>query len=136
MKISNSKLLLYIIAFVIIYISIGMYIYKKNDKKNINDRKAKSGEYSHNSDYINISPMKHDIFKQMTIDILPILIIFGIPSLMNNDNDIIKFTDLISFDSYNAFMNSIIGRTLISVFGYLAFYQIIQPYILNKTTYF
>lgn len=118
----------------IIYISVGMYIYQKNDKKNVVDRKAKSGEYSHESNYINISQMKHDIFKQMTIDLLPILIIFGIPSLMNLN--IIKLTDLISFESYNAFMNSIIGRTLLSVMGYLAYYQIIQPYIINTTKYF
>lgn len=136
---SNKELSIIIIGFIVIYITIGVYIYKKNDKKNIVDSKAKSGEYSHDSEYVNISAMKHDIFKQMTIDVLPIIFIFGIPSLfmyINTGKSVIKFTDLLSFHSYNAFMNSIIGRTLLSAMGYLAYYQVIQPYIINTTKYF
>jgi hypothetical protein len=135
----NKFLAISILSLIIVYITINTLVYKRNDNKNIRDRPANPGEYSHDSDYINISAMKHDMFKQMTIDLLPIIIIFGIPSLIiyiYSGQSIIKFTDIISFESYAIFMNTILGRSILTVMGYFAFYQIIQPYLINNTGYF
>ena len=135
----NKFLAISILSLIIIYITVNTFVYQSNDKKNIRGRSAQPGEYSHDTDYINISAMKHDMFKQMTIDLLPIIIIFGIPSLItyiHSGTSIIKFSDIISFESYAIFMNTILGRSILAIMGYFAFYQIIQPYIINNTGYF
>ena len=140
----NPRLAQLVLVFISIYILISVYFYKKNDKVNIADRDAEPGEFSHGSAYTNISAFKHDFFKQLTIDILPPLVIFGIPSFiywsMNRYNDdfipILRFDEIISFATYKDFMNSIIGKSLLSGLGYFAFYHILQPNIINKTPFF
>ena len=71
------------------------------------------GEYSHDNEYINIDPLKHDIFKQITLDIMPIILI----SILNT----------------NEFFgnNKILNITTNAILGYSLFYLIIQPYVLN-----
>jgi hypothetical protein len=61
--------------------------------------------------------MKHDIFKQVTVDIAFIFII-GLASPMEIWNPE-KPTD------------SIVGRSIMSIFGYIVYYQFIQPYLVN-----
>jgi hypothetical protein len=62
--------------------------------------------------------MKHDIFKQLTIDIVPSLLL-----------GIISYKELISI---NDFENSALGKSLLTGLGYTIFYQYVQPYIVNR----
>ncbi len=102
-----------ILLFVVIFL---VNMWKRNKKNNVAE--AKDGEYSENNVYKNISPMKHDIFKQISIDILPMLI-FG---LITKDN----------FFSMNNFQESVVGKCVMSFIGFGMFYQFIQPHIINK----
>ncbi len=140
----NPRLAQLVFLFLIVYIVVNTYAYNKNAAANVENGDAPVGGYSHASAYVNITAMKHDMFKQMTIDILPPLIIFGLPSLIywsshSMDKDfvpILRFDEIISFSSYKEFMNSIIGRSLLTVMGYFLFYQIIQPYLVNRIPFF
>ena len=102
----------YFILGVIIVILSYFYFYNKN--RAINGH-ACSGEYSHENEYKNIDPLKHDIFKQITVDITPIILI----SIMST-NEI--------FGSKYKILNNVINAVL----GYSIFYLIIQPHVINK----
>ena len=102
-----------ILLFVIIFL---VNMWKENQKNSVAE--AKDGEYSDNNVYKNISPMKHDIFKQISIDILPMLI-FG---LITKDN----------FFSSDNFEDSVVGKCVMSFVGFGMYYQFIQPTIINK----
>lgn len=102
-----------ILLFIIIFL---VNMWKKNQKNNVAE--AKDGEYSDNNVYKNISPMKHDIFKQISLDILPLLI-FG---LITKDN----------FFSLDNFEDSIVGKSVMTFICYGMYYQFIQPTIINK----
>lgn len=141
----NSKLVYLVLIFVVIYILFNVYFYNINTKQAVeNDIPAKSGEYSNSSNYSHISAMKHDMFKQITIDILPIILIFGVPSIiyyiMHHDDisyvPIVKFEEIITFTNYRDFMNSILGRSILTVLGYFFFYQFVQPVLVNRLPYF
>jgi hypothetical protein len=136
----NPRLAQLVILFVILYIWFNTWKYSKNVKIAVKNRPAKPGEYSHQSDYTEIYPMKHDMFKQMTVDLLPIIIVFGGPSLIyylmhHDDPDflpIIKFEDLISFASYKEFLTSVFGRSILSVMGIFIYYQFVEPVVVNR----
>ena len=140
----NPNLAQLVLLFLVVSVWFSTYKYKQNVKIAVDDRPAKEGEYSHSSSYVNVSAMKHDMFKQMTIDLLPILVVFGIPSFiywMTSRNDpgfvpIVRFDEVISFASYKDFMNSLLGRSVLSVMGYYIFYQYIQPVFVNKIPFF
>lgn len=102
-----------ILIFLIIFLTIQWHKNRKNNEDN-----ADSGKYSDNNMYQNISPMKHDIFKQVTVD-LGAVIILGLASsleIWNPDKPV----------------DSIIGRSIISILGYVVYYQFIQPYLVNS----
>ena len=101
-----------ILLFTILFL---VSVWKNNMINNVPE--AKAGEYSDNNVYINISPIQHDIFKQLCVDVLPMLM-FGLATkdeLFNIDN----------------FENSIIGNSTLVCIGYAMYYQLIQPYIIN-----
>lgn len=106
----NNKWLIYILILVILIIA-----YKLNLKNN--KKKAKKGEYSSENQYNNISAMKHDIFKQITTDFVPIMIL---NLSLSYDNDIEMLTE----------------KIILSFIGFLIYYQLIQPYIINEIPLF
>ena len=63
----------------------------------------------------NISPLKHDILKQSTVDFFTIIFLY----LITNK------------DGLN--LSEFIYRILVGSFGYFIFYHILQPYIINNT---
>lgn len=89
---------------------VGLMIYNKN---------IKSKEYKPSGGYNKISNMKHDMVKDGLIQLMP-LIVLSKGTLYNQKN----------------IFNSIVGTTILNGLGYLLFYQIIEPYILNKTHFF
>ncbi len=88
-------------------------------------KEAKENEYSNDNIYYNISPLKHDIFKQITLDITPIII----TNLLFNSNKQIKF---IEYDNIDNFTDSIVGKVVFSSLCFILYYHLIQPYIINK----
>lgn len=140
----NPHLALLVAGFVAVYIAWSTRAYKRNAAQHVADRPALPGEYSHASNYTNISAMKHDMFKQMTIDLLPTLIIFGLPSLLYwlsagtkaSFVPIIKLSEVFSLDSYQALMQSMLGRTMLTVLGYFIYYQVVQPSVVNSMAFF
>jgi hypothetical protein len=61
--------------------------------------------------------MKHDIYKQISVDILPLLLF-----------DLIQYNKLFSIKHFE---QSIIRKSLLATLGYILYYQFIQPYIVN-----
>ena len=112
MFINKNQLLMLTIAIIIIY-----FFYIINKTINI-DNNATAGQYSQNNNYANITPMKHDIFKQLTIDIFGIILL-GLVT----QKEFINFDDL---------LNSIVGRSLLTGLGFGFYYQIVQPYLINR----
>ncbi len=109
----------WIILFITIFFIFRTYQSNKNIE--VNDS-APIGKYSAQSSYKNITSMKHDIFKQMTLDIFPFILLNSIYSK--------------EFFSLNNFENSVIGRTLLSAVAYALYYQVIQPQLVNKLPMF
>lgn len=103
------------IGFVIVIISSYFYVYHKN---NVN---SKENKFKLQAGYKNISPFKHDVYKTIVAELIPIL-------LLSRNAD-----DLINFDS---FFDSFAGRLLIIFVYYLVFYHVVEPYIANRTNLF
>ena len=80
---------------------------------------ARPGEYSESGDYVNISPMKHDIFKQLTLDIPLIGLVFLFVEVLGNVESFFDASDFLSFRNFRDFRLSIIGGSIISVVGYI-----------------
>jgi len=104
-----------ILLFIVIIITNNIWTY---NLKNNTDENAPIGKYSNTNSYANISAMKHDIYKEVALYILPYLFVNSIKSE--------------EFFSINKFEDSIIGQTTLTVLSYIIYYQIIQPYIINK----
>jgi hypothetical protein len=102
-----------LLLFVIITL-VNLWI--NNKKKNVPE--AKEDEYSENNVYVNITPMKHDIFKQISIDIIPMVLL----GLMTKDN-------IFNIDDFE---NSVVGKSIMSAISFALYYQFIQPYMINK----
>jgi hypothetical protein len=98
-------------------------LYLNNLNKSV--KEAKENEYSNDNIYNNISPLKHDIFKQITLDITPIIF----TNLFFNTNKQIKF---IEYDNIDNFTDSIVGKVVFSTTCFILYYHLIQPYIVNK----
>lgn len=71
--------------------------------------------------YPNVSAFKHDVFKVIVTDLIPILLL---------SNDVSSL-----FDTSN-FFESILGRVVIVFSSYLVFYHLVEPYIANRTEIF
>ena len=92
-------------------------IWNQNKENNV-DNEAPISKYSNANTYKYITPMKHDIFKQLTIDIVPLLLL-----------GIISYKELISLEKFE---ESPLGKSLLTGVGYAIFYQYVQPYIVNR----
>lgn len=110
-KASDGTLFKMLIAFMVL-----MFIRSHNMKKN--KQIAQKMEYSDGNNYAHITPMKHDIYKSMTVDIAPLLIF----SLVTSK----------TFFSVEEFESSVIGKSLMSVVGLMVYYQVVQPYLVNS----
>ena len=110
-KSSDGRLFKFLIAFMVL-----MFIRSYNMKRN--KKTARTMEYSDSNDYAHISPMKHDIFKTITVDIVP-LFIFSMATSK-------------TFFSVEEFQSSVIGKSLITVTGLMVYYQVVQPYFVNS----
>lgn len=103
-----------LIFIIIVIISIKLYI----DHRNINY----NGQFDINGNYDNITPLKKDIGRLLVIH-LSFLLVYG-PSLglgysvpfFNNENII---------DSW-------IGRSFVLIGSMVIYYDIVEPYLLNK----
>ena len=74
-----------------------------------------AGPYNDSGSYDTISPMKHDLLKQLTLDVFPILV-FGLATgeqLYNPNN----------------MLNSIVGRVGVGLAAYVVYYQLVEPYL-------
>lgn len=109
----------WILLFLLIFII--NKVWKDNLKKKSKEE-APVGGYSDASSYVNITAMKHDIFKQFTLDIMPFLLI----NSFNSEE----------FFSIDKFENTVVGKTLLSAVAFGLYYQIIQPHLINKIPYF
>jgi hypothetical protein len=109
----------YTILAIATLVLINIYIY---NKKNTTIDPVESGKYSEQNLYKQISPMKHDIFKQITVD-LSAVILLGLAT----QKEIFNFNDP---------LNTLLGKSVLSGFGFLMFYQFIQPYIINNIPMF
>ena len=105
-----GKSYLQLIAVVILFISIKMYIDHR--------RQNYKGVYNIKGKYENISAIKHDMMKILFINLFPILVY----SLTSNE----KFID---FDNI---LESKFGHIVVSVVGFFIYYELIQPYVVNK----
>ena len=108
---SYQLIILVVILFMLII------LWYKNKKNNVNND-APVSKYSNANTYANITPMKHDIFKQLTIDILPSLLL-----------GIISYKELITLEKFE---ESPLGKSLLAGVGYAIFYQFVQPYLVNR----
>jgi hypothetical protein len=103
-----------ILAVILFVLNIIWYKNKKNNVEN----DAPVTKYSNTNTYKHITPMKHDIFKQLTIDIVPLLLL-----------GIISYKELINLEKFE---ESPLGKSLLTGVGYAIFYQYVQPYIVNR----
>lgn len=78
------------------------------------------------------SPMKHDIFKQITLDVFLVFMVFFIVEVMGGMESFFDWSDFLSFRNFKDFRLSIIGQSLSAVLGYIVYYQIVEPQITNR----
>jgi len=107
-----------LIFVILVVVSIKLYI----DHRHVNYK----GEYDPNSNYNNITPLKHDVFEVLTV-LFSLFAVYGAslglgyPVLFFNSNNVLE---------------SWIGRAFVLVGSLLIFYEILQPYVLNKLKVF
>jgi hypothetical protein len=81
----------------------------------------RGSEYARNGSYKNVSPLKHDLLKETTLQLIPLLFFtLGRDKLYDSDKP----------------LNSILGKVFVGLLGYSTYYLIIEPYIANKTPIF
>ena len=95
-----------ILAIIIVYNA-----WKSNKSNEVSDS-APAGKYSSQSSYKNVSAMKHDMFKQFTVDVVPYLLV----------NLSLTSPEFFSVDNFE---NTVIGKTLLAGVAYAFFHQII-----------
>jgi hypothetical protein len=95
------------IALALVGLSVAAYLRNKNKKT----------PYSDSGDYKNMTPMKHDLIKDTVIQMFPLLI-YAITSK--------------EFFSKTNFLDSFVGRQLMTLSAYFIFYQLIEPYVANR----
>lgn len=98
------------------------WVYQRNNAGYVKGSNPKApGQFSFENLYDFISPMKHDITKQMTLNIVPFLVL----------TYVLKISTGQTLFSTTDFFGSIVGRSLIDAFSFFVFYQIVQPYLVN-----
>jgi hypothetical protein len=70
------------------------------------------------SGYENVSPMKHDFFKAVVVELVPLLFYPISAKNFYNPDDI---------------WNSFVGRMAITVGAYGVYYQLVEPYLVART---
>jgi len=78
--------------------------------------------YKDDGSYENITPMKHDLFKQLTLDLFPLLV-YGIAT-----DDV--------FYNPNNILDSIVGKIGVGLASYVVYYQLVEPYYVNRVRKF
>ena len=120
----------------VILVLVGMFIlHRYNMKKRLAPagEPAQPGQYSEQGSNINISPMKHDIIKQLTIDIVLIAIVFVLLEVVGGVESFFSASDFLSFKNFRDFRLSIVGGSMIAVVGYTIYYQFVEPWLANRT---
>lgn len=103
---------------------IGIMLWNKSrDTKSI---VARPGEYSDTNAYENVSPLKHDLFKQTTVNLVPVLLLTLILGISSP-------TPIFSTED---FFGSVVGQTALQLLGYVLFYNFVQPYMANMIPHF
>lgn len=98
------------------------WVYQRNNAGYVKKSETKPpGRFSLENLYDFISPMKHDITKQMTLNIVPFLVL----------TYVLKISTGQSLFSTTDFFRSIVGKSLVDAFAFFVFYQIVQPYVVN-----
>lgn len=98
------------------------WVYQRNNAGYVKENVPKPpGRFSFENMYDFISPMKHDIFKQITLNIVPFLVLVYVLKISTGQT-LFSTTD---------FFGSIVGRSLIDSFAFFVYYQIVQPYLVN-----
>jgi hypothetical protein len=98
------------------------WVYQRNNAGYVKDSAPKPpGRFSFENLYDFVSPMKHDITKQVTLNIIPFLVL----------TYVLKISTGQTLFSTTDFFGSIVGRSLIDAFSFFVFYQIVQPYVVN-----
>lgn len=75
------------------------------------------GDFSNSGDYSNVSPLKHDVFKQVTLDMVPLLV-YGLNAdgpFWNPENP----------------LGSKVGVMVVTLIAYVAYYHLVEPMV-NK----
>ena len=129
----GAKSTLYTTLFIAL-VSFAFYKYNHMPKYDLGEQLAYSGEYSDTDNYINVSPMKRDISKQLTIAFLTMFIVFFTIEILGSGGmeGFFDWNDFLSFQNFRDFRLSIFGQSLISILAYIVYYQIIQPFVVNK----
>jgi hypothetical protein len=104
---NNNTTQLQIVAFLLLAISIKLYVDHRRAEYN--------GPHKEDGSYDTLTPLKHDMMKQFSMDMFAFLV-YGLSSGE-------KF-----FDGQN-FLGSKLGNMMVSVAGYFVYYEIIEPYI-------
>tara|TARA_Y100000780_G_scaffold179369_1_gene164727 strand:+ start:26193 stop:26537 length:345 start_codon:yes stop_codon:yes gene_type:complete len=95
------------VAFIFLVVAVKLYVdHRRNDY---------SGGHLVDGSYPSLTPLKHDMMKQMTLDMF-VFLVYGLGSGE-------RF-----FDS-NDFLGSKLGSMLVNVAGYLVYYELVEPYV-------
>lgn len=105
MELKNTQ----IASVVMVVLSIIKYMNHK--KKNY------EGEYKADGSYDNITAVKHDMTKALFIELFMI-------AMLGLSGE--RF-----YDSENI-LNSWVGKTMVILASYFVYYQLVQPYVINK----
>ena len=100
----------------LVVLSAVLYVKHINEAKN-----REPSKFRLQAGYSRLSPFKHDVWKGLTAEIIPILL------LSRNAES------LLSFDN---FFESLAGRIVLIFAYYLVFYHLVEPYIADETPVF
>jgi hypothetical protein len=120
----------YTLAFMIgLVVLVTMFFFY--NKTNTAVDTAQPGQYSNSGSYLNLTPMKHDMLKQLTLDFIVFFALFLFIQVGGFEN-FFELKDFLSLDSFREFRLSILGQSLIAGLGYGIYYQIVEPYVANR----
>lgn len=88
------------------------------------EQTAEKGEFSESGNYKWMTSMKHDMFKQLVVDVVGALVIHGLAA------------DWLSFDGYDGFVSSVLGGSFVAGVGYIVFYHVLEPHVFNTEPQF
>jgi hypothetical protein len=100
-----------LLSFFVLVVSIALFIRHRQQEY--------EGDYNISGSYDNVSAVKHDVTKVFWTEMFPILV-YG---LSGNDK----------FYNPNNFLDSKLGEIIVLFTGYFIYYELIQPYMVNRT---